>query len=252
MPGLQFDKQGIGAAPFIRGVGTVSGASRQRIAGRPVCRWCVFTYSQCFGLRPRGHPADRSIEGAARARLFGRNATGGVIQVETRAPEMEPSAELGAAVWKLFTEARHQPTPPVAIGASTAASVSLYTSARRRLGGTNLETEEPHLPFAGGRWPREDLLGARRPDSAAVQRKLSASLRRRGGWVITSCLARSVSTGGPVTPGFLRFIVGSSDTAAFRHRVLSARIEQDLPAFNLVSITSWQNMREPSSGSTRT
>jgi iron complex outermembrane receptor protein len=84
--------------------------------------------------------------------LFGRNATGGVIQVETRNPEAEPSAELRLE-YGSYARKRASVYATGGVGKSSSAGISLYSSDQDHGWGTNLETGVPtfRLQESGGR-----------------------------------------------------------------------------------------------------
>jgi len=240
VPGLQFDRQGIGAAPFIRGVGTVSGAVGNE---SPIALYVDGVYFPTPNASIFALEGVRQIEvlKGPQGTLFGRNATGGVIQVQTRDPEMEPSAELGL---QYGSYSRKQASAYVTggIGASVAASMSLYGSDQNRGWGENLETQQPAF--------RSQEIGGRgklswEPTPQTRVRLTASYLRRSGedglGYHI---VPGSLGVDGRTRySGFYNSWADPQDNAAFRHTVLSARVEQELPAFNLVSITAWQNMR---------
>lgn len=93
VPGLQMDLNGIGVAPFLRGVGSTFAAAG---AEPPVALYIDGEYiPSSAGALFNLNNVDRvEVLKGPQGTLFGRNATGGVIQVITKEPSSDPSADL--------------------------------------------------------------------------------------------------------------------------------------------------------------
>lgn len=104
-PGLQWTTTGTGQAPFIRGVG---GANETPGQESPVSVYVDGVYYQ-FPLTNsfsfNNIERTEVLEGP-QGTLFGRNATGGLIQIITKDPSHDPSAtvNLSAGTYKTYSE----------------------------------------------------------------------------------------------------------------------------------------------------
>lgn len=93
IPGLQFSRQtGNGGAPFLRGVGS---SAAQQGASAPVA---VYVDDVYIGVSSATTLSFNNIEQVdvlkgPQGTLFGRNATGGVVQIRTKRPSQEPSVK---------------------------------------------------------------------------------------------------------------------------------------------------------------
>jgi iron complex outermembrane recepter protein len=93
VPGLQMDLNGGGLSPFLRGVGTTfaNAGAEPSVA---IYVDGVYIPSPEGGLFNLNNVERVEILKGPQGTLFGRNATGGVIQVITKEPSSEPSADI--------------------------------------------------------------------------------------------------------------------------------------------------------------
>jgi iron complex outermembrane receptor protein len=93
VPGLQMDLNGIGLGPFLRGVGSTfySPGSESSVAIYVDGAYIPSSEGALFNLNNIDHV---EVLKGPQGTLFGRNATGGVIQVITKEPSSDPSADL--------------------------------------------------------------------------------------------------------------------------------------------------------------
>ena len=239
VPGLQFDQQGMGATPFIRGVGAMSGAIGNEA---PVSMYVDGVYYATPNASVFTLDGIRQVEvlKGPQGTLFGRNATGGVIQVMTREPEFDPSAELelqyasdATVRGSLYATGR--------VGDFTAASIALNGRDQRTGWGTNLATGESTF--------RHNENGARGKllwtPASQTRLLLGASHYRRRGedGIGFHVVPGSLGVDGRTEySGFYNSWTAPQDRARYRHTVASARLEHDFRAFGLVNILSWQEM----------
>jgi iron complex outermembrane recepter protein len=239
VPGVQFDQQGMGATPFIRGVGAMSGAIGNEA---PVSMYVDGVYvatpnASVFALD--GVSQIEVLKGP-QGTLFGRNATGGVVQVVTREPDPDAATELQVQYASNAT-ARASLYATGGFGDSTLASLSLYGRDQQGGWGTNLTT--------GGATFRHEEYGARgkvllTPGSATRLLVSATHFHKRGedglGYHFApGSLGLDGKTG---YSGFYNAWADPQDRADYRHSVVSARIEHDFSASRLVSISSWQTL----------
>ena len=239
IPGLNFTQQGIGATPFIRGVGAMSGAIGNEA---PVSVYLDGVYiaaptAAVFSL----HDVQQiEVLKGPQGTLFGRNATGGVIQVTRREPAADPAAELRLQLSSYSTtEASLYAT--TGVGDAAAANVTLHHRQQRHGWGTNLAT--------GGSTFRHEELGASTKivwsPATATRLTLNGSYFDRDGedgigyHIMPGSLGADGRTG---YEGFYNSWGDPQDRGGYRHAIVSARIEQDLSAFRLINTVSWQEL----------
>jgi iron complex outermembrane receptor protein len=239
VPGLNFTQQGIGATPFIRGVGAMSGAIGNEA---PVSVYLDGVYiaaptAAVFSLRD---VQQIEVLKGPQGTLFGRNATGGVIQVARREPTSDPAAELRLQLSSYSTsEASLYAT--AGLSDVAAANVTLHHREQRRGWGTNLSTGAPTY--------RHEELGASTQivwsPASTTRLVFSGSYFDREGedgigyHMMRGSLGADGRTG---YSGFHNSVGDPQDRAGYRHRIVSTRLEQDLPAFQLINTISWQEI----------
>ncbi len=240
VPGLQFDQQGMGATPFIRGVGAMSGAIGNEA---PVSMYVDGVYySTANSAVFNGLDGIRQVEvlKGPQGTLFGRNATGGVIQVMTRDPDSDPSLELRAEYGSDQT-ARGALYATGGISETVIASLALQGSDQRDGWGRNPSNGTPTF--------RQRETGARgklvwNTDTDTKLLFAASTLHKRGEIGIGYHLVPG-SLGVDGTTGYSGFYNSSgdpNDRAWYRHSVASASVEHDFSALKVVSISSWQQM----------
>lgn len=92
-PGLQFQAIGAVSVPFLRGVGaTITSVGAEAAVALFVDG--VYMSAQGSSLMGLNNVASIEVDKGPQGTLFGRNATGGVIQVNTRRPSHDPTADV--------------------------------------------------------------------------------------------------------------------------------------------------------------
>jgi iron complex outermembrane recepter protein len=89
-PSLQYTYQGGAQAPFLRGVGSASGFPGSEAEVQTYIDG-VYYAAQIQGLMKFNNITSVEVDKGPQGTLFGRNATGGVIQITTRTPSADPS-----------------------------------------------------------------------------------------------------------------------------------------------------------------
>ena len=92
-PSLQYTYAGGAQAPFLRGVGSNSGFPGSEAEVQTYVD-SVYYAAQIQGLMKFNNITGVEVDKGPQGTLFGRNATGGVIQITTRTPSADPSADL--------------------------------------------------------------------------------------------------------------------------------------------------------------
>jgi iron complex outermembrane recepter protein len=152
IPGLRVDRATATALPFIRGVGSPVG----QVSAEPSVAFYVddvYTPASGSALANFNSVSRLEVEKGPQGTLFGRNATGGVIQVFTRNPTAEPALDIDVGYASYDTPSASM----YATGALTgtlSANISLYGSDQGNGWGHDLTTGDPAFKenrFYGGR-----------------------------------------------------------------------------------------------------
>ncbi len=237
VPGVQFDQMGLGATPFIRGVGTISGTLGNESS---VAMYVDGVYLATPDAAIFEFDGVRQIEvlKGPQGTLFGRNATGGVIQVVTREPQAKPSTEVNLQYGSYATVGGSIYTTG-GLSESTAASLSLFGRDQQDGWGKNTVT--------GADTFRHRDYGARAqflwtPDPASRVLLTASHFYKNGEDGLSHhFVPGSVGLDGVTTfNGYYNSSSDPQDRADYRHSVISARVERDFSPARLVSITSWQ------------
>ena len=141
VPGLMFNRQANTSIPFLRGVGTPVGQSGDEPS---VALYIDGVYMPAGSASMASFTSLDHIEVAKgpQGTLFGRNATGGVVQVFTRSPTDEPELQLSAGYGSYDTGSADM----YASGPLTKqllANVSAYWSNQSEGWGRNATTSAP-------------------------------------------------------------------------------------------------------------
>ena len=135
-PGLQFQALGATSVPFLRGVGAAvtSTGSESTVA---LFVDGVYISAQPASLMSLNNIASVEVDKGPQGTLFGRNATGGVIQVRTRRPSQQSQLEMNIGYGNYgTTDASLYGT--TGISATLAADISLTYHNQSDGYGTNL------------------------------------------------------------------------------------------------------------------
>ena len=134
VPGLQVRTTAGSFQPAIRGIGTSSS-----VVENPVALYIdgVYLPQQREGLRELNDIEQVAVLKGPQGTLFGRNATGGVIQITTKAPSHEFKGEAGASIdnYALFKSDLYLTG---GLGENAAASISAFYSKQGEGWGDNL------------------------------------------------------------------------------------------------------------------
>jgi iron complex outermembrane receptor protein len=102
VPGLQFQAVGAASVPYLRGVGAATtGAGMETTV--PLIVDGVYMSAQGSSLMALSNLASIEVDKGPQGTLFGRNATGGVIQIRTRQPSQESKLDITAGLGNFQT-----------------------------------------------------------------------------------------------------------------------------------------------------
>lgn len=250
-PSLEFNRIATSGTPFIRGVG----AQLVAIGSEP----SVATYIDDIYV-PQGATTLFHLNGVEsiavlrgpQGTLFGRNATGGVVQVRTRDPAADPEFDLSVGYANYDTvSANAYLSGQLANGLS--GNVSVYFSDQTAGWGQNLVTGED--TFTSRDYGARAKLLWTPWDGGELTLSLAYNFARSelglGNKPVPNSPFRSILTDlaaampGLVPPGGLydTYNAPANDESEFEWYGASLRFEQDLGWANLVSITGWQQQR---------
>jgi len=135
-PGLQFQQIGGTSVPFLRGVGATTTAVGSE-AGTALFVDGVYVAAQPRSTMSLAHVESVEVDKGPQGTLFGRNATGGVIQIATRRPTRERvlEATLGVGNYDTYEGSVYASG---GVSENLAADISLYARDQSKGWGTNL------------------------------------------------------------------------------------------------------------------
>lgn len=239
VPGLSYTLGGNAATPFIRGVGTTidSVGNEASVATYVDGVYISSTNAALFNLYDIDHV---EVLKGPQGTLFGRNATGGVIQIITKDPSFVPSldAHIGYGNYDTASGSLYATT---GIGQSVAVDLAAYGTNQGAGWGSDLATGQPTFErheFGG----RSKLLWT--PFDGTRMTMVADDNRTRN----EDGLGLHVVPPGIAIDGVTRFngfynnYDLPNDYTDIRQTGLSSTVEQDAGVTRLVSITSWRNV----------
>jgi iron complex outermembrane receptor protein len=239
VPGLSYTQQVNGATPFIRGIGTTTGAigNESSVATYVDGVYMSSSSASLFELNNVDHI---EVLKGPQGTLFGRNATGGVIQIITKDPSFTLSADVHVGYGNYDT-ANGSFYGTTRLGETVAADLAAYGKNQADGWGTDLVTGQPTFT-------RHDV-GARSKllwtpgDSTRILVTADYNRTRNEDGLGFHVVPPGVGID-RVTRynGYYNTYDNPNDYTDVRQTGLSIKVEQDLPAARLVNITSWRNV----------
>ena len=238
-PGLSYTQTGNSATPFIRGVGTTTASAGTESSVATYVDG-VYISSVNASLFDLNNVERVEVLMGPQGTLFGRNATGGVIQIITKDPSYKPSADLKVdfANYRTSSGSFYGTT---GLGDAVAINLAAYGTNQADGWGTDLTTGQPSFT-------RHDF-GARSKllwNPADGTRILFAADYNRTrnedglGW---HAIPPAVGVDGTTRyNGFYNTYDNPNDFTDVSQTGLSVTAEQDLGLARLVNITSWRNV----------
>jgi len=239
VPGLQFNQQVNAATPFIRGVGTSNGL----IGNEPsVATYVdgVYIAGISESLFALNNITRVEVLKGPQGTLFGRNATGGLIQITTKDPTPTPSGEirLGYANYSTVDGSLYATS---GLGDTLAMNVAAYARNQSQGWGKDLVTGQAAFTHRDV-GARTKLLWT--PDGA-TRITVSADYNRTrnedglGYHIVPPGLGADGKT---TYNGFYNTYDDPNGYSDVRQGGVSVAIEQDLSAGRLVNVASWRTM----------
>jgi iron complex outermembrane recepter protein len=237
IPGLEFNRQSNSSIPFLRGVGSPVG----QVGAEPSVALYV---DDVYMPAPQAslfnfNSIDRlEVEKGPQGTLFGRNATGGVVQVFTRNPTATPTLDVEVGYGNYDTTSG---SLYASGGSSTlSANIAAYASNQHDGWGTNIFTGNPAYTAwdNGGRakllWTPTDKTNVLLTYDIDVTRtEVGVALRP---WPGTLAVP-----GIPATGGY--YDLNAKDSRAINSQQgASLKINSDFDSFQLVNVAAWRQL----------
>lgn len=248
VPGLLFNRQANISTPFLRGVGTPAGFSGDEPS---VALYVDDVYIPAGSASLANFTSiDRiEVEKGPQGTLFGRNATGGVVQVFTRSPTDKPELEFTAGYGNYDTwSANMYASGPLA--PQLLANVSVYWSNQSEGWGRNVTTGTPtfrtrdygtRIKFLWNASERTNALITFDFDKTVTQEGLGfASFPGTGS---LNPLPPFPNGGFPPAPGYYDPIENFDSNGDTRQYGVSLKITHDFDGSRLVSISAYRDTR---------
>jgi iron complex outermembrane receptor protein len=239
VPGLTFNTQGNTATPFIRGIGNPSGAIGQEATVSTYVDGVYIASPQAMLFTFNNIDRVEVLKGP-QGTLFGRNATGGVINIITRKPSFTPKleAEVGYGSYDTLSGSAYAST---GLSETLAFDVAAVASHQRDGWGTNLAT--------GGEVFRDRNVAVRskllwEPSTrTSVTLMGDYSFSRTEIGLNTHQAEGTVGLGGIVYEGHYNIRNVPNTYSRVRQGGVSAHIEQDLDWARIVSISAYRDVK---------
>jgi iron complex outermembrane receptor protein len=242
VPGAVFERQSNGSIPFLRGVGNPNSTSGDEPS---VATYVDDVYLPFPGAGTSNYNSiDRiEIEKGPQGTQFGRNATGGVIQIHTKDPTPDPVLDVSAGYANFDTYSASMYASS-AIAPNLSANIAGYWSRQYDGWGHNLTTGDPSYRSwdTGGRvkflWTPSDTT------SVLVAFDQDVTVLEEG--LDYRAFAGTESEGGvPAPSGFYDYYSPFDDHGKLTTYGFSAKVTQDFGWSSLVSISAFRHSEDP-------
>jgi iron complex outermembrane receptor protein len=240
IPGLNFNRQANSSIPFLRGVGSPVGESGDEPSVAfyvddvymPAGSASVLNFSSIESME---------VEKGPQGTLFGRNATGGVIQVYTRNPSSTPSFEVtaGYANYDTTSSSLYVTGP---LSSTLSANVSLYQSNQQDGWGRDLTTGSP--AYAG--WDnggRAKLLWTPSDHFSALLTYDLDNTSTAEGVSYTPAAGTLAVPGIPGPTGYYNTLGNVNGQSINEQQGVSLKLTSDFDWSKLVSISAWRQTK---------
>ena len=240
VPGLQFNRQAAnGGAPYLRGVGTAQAAQG---AESPVAVYIDDVYIGSPGATVFAFNNIASVEvlKGPQGTLFGRNATGGVVNVRTRRPSRDARVDASVGYANFDTvDANLYATTPVtdelAVNLAAVNHVQDRGYGRNALTGADVYKSRFWGVRGGALWEPSD------DSSLYLIGDYSKSLSDQG--LNPVVLPGTLTVGQRAFAGRYVAAASPSDRAQYIQYGVSARLDHDFGGIRLASITAYRRNR---------
>ena len=236
VPGLLFDREANSSIPFLRGVGTPVGQSGDEPS---VAMYVddVYIPAGSASLANFNSIERLEVDKGPQGTLFGRNATGGVVQVFTKNPSATPSVDvrIGYANYDTTSSSAYATGP---LTRTLAGNVAIYQSNQHDGWGKNLLTGNP----AYKEWDdggRAKLLWAPTDKTSFLLTYDFDETRTETGVDLRPFPNTLAVPGLPGPAGYYDLNDADSRSVTYQQGI-SLKATSDFDAFRVVSISAWR------------
>ncbi len=240
IPGLNFNRQANSSIPFLRGVGSPVGESGDEPSVAfyvddvyiPAGSASVLNFSSVESME---------VEKGPQGTLFGRNATGGVIQVYTRNPSSTPSFEItgGYANYNTTSSSLYVTGP---LASTLSGNISLYQSNQQAGWGRDFTTGSP--TYAG--WDdggRAKLLWTPTDRFTALLTYDLDNTSTGEGVTYTPAAGTLAVPGIPGPSGYYNVLGNVNGQSINEQQGASLKLTTDFDWSKLVSVSAWRQTK---------
>jgi iron complex outermembrane receptor protein len=242
-PAVTFNQTASGGNVQIRGVGA-SGSAADETANAIYIDGVYQAAAPTLAL-PLNNIQRIEVAKGPQGTLFGRNSTGGVIQIITRDPPTEPRADISFGYGNYET-VETQAYVGSGLATNLAGDVALYYSNQQKGWGTNLVTGKDAYQgrnFSGRtklRWTPSEQTTVTLSASHVDMQPVTA----QGGSIFPGQFTRSAGgVAGSSYPGFYNLDHNSSDEKHVKQNQVSSKIEHEFDWARLVNIASYSKTK---------
>jgi iron complex outermembrane receptor protein len=238
VPGLQMDLDGVGLSPFLRGVGsTVYAPSAESSVAIYVDGAYLPSEAALFNLNNIDHV---EVLKGPQGTLFGRNATGGVIQVITKDPSSDPSADLSVGYGNYKTGVMNfYGTTGVAAGLAT--DLAVYADDNPSGWGHNLFNGDEDYKYENVDVRNTWLWQPQQ--STRIKLALDYEDTTNEAGLGFKPLPGTVTLAGTTYPGFYNTDANLQDRTVMHQGGAMLQVSEDLQFATLKSISSYRELR---------
>ncbi len=238
VPGLQMDLDGVGLSPFLRGVGSTFYSPG---AESSVAIYVDGGYLPSEAALINLNNIDRvEVLKGPQGTLFGRNATGGVIQVVTKDPSIEPYADLSVGYGNYQTSVLNfYGTTGVAAGLAT--DLAVYADDNPTGWGHNLSNGEQDYTYKNidvrNTWLWQPQAGTR------IKLALDYEDTTNEAGLGFKPLPGTTTLAGTTYPGFYNTNANLQDRTVMHQGGALLQVSQDLQFATFKSISTYRELR---------
>ena len=241
IPALQFSRQGAnGGAPFVRGVGSIQASTGSE---SPVAVYIddVYIGAPVGTLLQFNNIESTEVLKGPQGTLFGRNATGGVVNIHTKRPSFDPSVDVTAGFGSFQT---YSGSFYATSGLSKTVAVNFAATGRDQVDGYGRNVATGKDAFKGKSYNfRSQLLWEPGPDTSVL---LAGDFGHYRGDIGQSPVIApgTVAIGGGTFQCKYCTLSSPNDFGDARSGGLSLRVEQKFGDYTVRSITArrWNNL----------
>jgi len=237
-PGLTIQRQIGSVLPYIRGIGNPNTSGGQESAT------ALYVDGIYYAQLPSTNFSLNNIERievlkGPQGTLFGRNATGGLVQIVTKDPTKEPTARVGIS-YDDYDTVEGNLYAAGGFGQSFAADIALYGADQGEGYGFNVATGSETLMRT--EYAARSVLLFTPTDQTSVRVALDYVDTENSVGIARQPIegARTVDGSGPL-PDFYGVRSNYEPVYFFDGYGVGAKVSHEFPAFNFVSLTGWRD-----------